>query len=1037
MSQFQSNPIPTLGSSAHDSIFRGRNLLKNISESPSRKGSKSITNSHNNSFSNISTSVSNSSVTFPNFSNDQRLSSDRPTSNGLNSGNGLSNPTLTKPRESVSSSVSEDKIIPGSVPAFLKIGAPVFVNSINENGILRYLGHISAKPGVWAGVELDSSNAGKNDGSALGVRYFSCDPNKGIFVPPSKLSEIKKNTKSSKYDPSLSENNPKPDSKIHSQSRPLVLTESPSRTASQSSIPRISSPSLLKKSSSSQISTTKDGIPGKLPKNHRNSTSSNAGTAKPNSLNRSSTINPPKKSLLSMSRTPSKTGSISKPRTDLNRSSFISRAIDPSSNHNTLPSSVENIKSRSSQSNFQPLDIVTNSGVAALSNRKIPSALSNHNYNQSSQFHRSSLTNKTNRSSTENKLSEAERFEFREKSRIELLEAENRMLRLEKEQSKAELNVSRYFSQDLSLDNFSLNEINRNANSSSFDIDPDNSSSLELDLLNMERRLVQERDYFLSKIASLEAELASKTVEDKADLINNKGNFQSSRDYQSPTNSQEIQHDFHLLKSELLKTKDILEKVTLSAQENADLAQESQYACRQLEFKVDELDSLLNSTKENYESSLHYMKIVSEQISSVYMQIKRDNNHEPWLSEALLFDSPDQVVPKDFAEHAESALSEVRLYLSSYQNSGQNILPENLKGIQDSSRISDNSYHDTGGKNDPTGSPLPNKTFKNNNGIQSPETAAASSELINELEDRINELEQINLELIKERNDTALQTSQVRDYIYKLESESSRLIEDISILHSENIRLSAELDNGNKLARNMTLGSSKEQTGSPDSQIIGNIKANLSVADATASPLLNNNALISGVVRATEVSPNNNCYSGLGVTNSDEKDLELLKINHKNEITKVKQQMEEIITKKDAMISKLNEELNELEFIIENKVFKHSELEEKLETFQKDKQSFADHATENEFGRSDKNMRFDSKNTISNSNSIGKRVEEMDTTECELCNGRDHNILDCPTLNPPKTINTIKNSGENGSYCDYCEAITDHTTSGCPSSVHF
>ncbi|KAJ3713095.1 hypothetical protein C8R42DRAFT_780117 [Lentinula raphanica] len=71
------------------------------------------------------------------------------------------------------------------------LNAPVRIESLGFEGILRYLGEIPPKQGIWAGVELSAGFAGKgkNDGSTPdGKRYFECAPMCGVFVSASKLS---------------------------------------------------------------------------------------------------------------------------------------------------------------------------------------------------------------------------------------------------------------------------------------------------------------------------------------------------------------------------------------------------------------------------------------------------------------------------------------------------------------------------------------------------------------------------------------------------------------------------------------------------------------------------------------------------------------------------------------------------------------------------------------------------------------------------------------------------------------------------------
>jgi hypothetical protein len=56
-----------------------------------------------------------------------------------------------------------------------------------ERGVLRFLGETSFAAGVWAGVELDVPETGKNDGQVDGTRYFRCEPLRGVFVKPSRV----------------------------------------------------------------------------------------------------------------------------------------------------------------------------------------------------------------------------------------------------------------------------------------------------------------------------------------------------------------------------------------------------------------------------------------------------------------------------------------------------------------------------------------------------------------------------------------------------------------------------------------------------------------------------------------------------------------------------------------------------------------------------------------------------------------------------------------------------------------------------------
>ncbi|GAA5802718.1 hypothetical protein HPULCUR_008192 [Helicostylum pulchrum] len=80
-------------------------------------------------------------------------------------------------------------IISNSNSSFI-INERVAVDSMGIVGTLKFLGEAEFKEGYWAGIQLDIVGSGKNDGSVKGVRYFSCPANTGLFVLASKLSPL-------------------------------------------------------------------------------------------------------------------------------------------------------------------------------------------------------------------------------------------------------------------------------------------------------------------------------------------------------------------------------------------------------------------------------------------------------------------------------------------------------------------------------------------------------------------------------------------------------------------------------------------------------------------------------------------------------------------------------------------------------------------------------------------------------------------------------------------------------------------------------
>ncbi|XP_059511043.1 CAP-Gly domain-containing linker protein 1-like isoform X3 [Stegostoma tigrinum] len=92
--------------------------------------------------------------------------------------------TKTSPGEK-SSSTSNAEAQEEFVDDF-RIGERIWVNG-SKPGFIQFLGESQFAPGQWAGIVLDEP-IGKNDGSVAGVRYFQCEPLRGIFTRPSKLS---------------------------------------------------------------------------------------------------------------------------------------------------------------------------------------------------------------------------------------------------------------------------------------------------------------------------------------------------------------------------------------------------------------------------------------------------------------------------------------------------------------------------------------------------------------------------------------------------------------------------------------------------------------------------------------------------------------------------------------------------------------------------------------------------------------------------------------------------------------------------------
>ncbi|XP_038669856.1 CAP-Gly domain-containing linker protein 4-like isoform X2 [Scyliorhinus canicula] len=69
----------------------------------------------------------------------------------------------------------------------LQEGSQVLLTSSSEMATIKYIGPTDFAPGVWLGLELRSPK-GKNDGSVGEKRYFTCKPNYGVLVRPSRVT---------------------------------------------------------------------------------------------------------------------------------------------------------------------------------------------------------------------------------------------------------------------------------------------------------------------------------------------------------------------------------------------------------------------------------------------------------------------------------------------------------------------------------------------------------------------------------------------------------------------------------------------------------------------------------------------------------------------------------------------------------------------------------------------------------------------------------------------------------------------------------
>ena len=111
----------------------------------------------------------------------QRLKAPLPVGSSL-----LSSPRLpTAPSPTADGALPSPTALPSdsTYPTDLHVGDLVLFKGkdVETKGVVRFIGVTAFASGYWVGVEL-TTGVGKNDGSVLGQRYFTCAPQSGLFV---------------------------------------------------------------------------------------------------------------------------------------------------------------------------------------------------------------------------------------------------------------------------------------------------------------------------------------------------------------------------------------------------------------------------------------------------------------------------------------------------------------------------------------------------------------------------------------------------------------------------------------------------------------------------------------------------------------------------------------------------------------------------------------------------------------------------------------------------------------------------------------
>ncbi|KAG1711215.1 CAP-Gly domain-containing linker protein 1 [Nymphon striatum] len=119
------------------------------------------------------------------------------------------------------------------------IGDRVWVGG-TKPGYIQFIGDTKFAPGEWAGIVLDEP-IGKNDGSLGGIRYFMCEPKRGVFSRLTKLTRDGASTesghRSSPKSSILSDGEDVQTRRVSSPTNGVVLTSSTTTTVKHDALP--------------------------------------------------------------------------------------------------------------------------------------------------------------------------------------------------------------------------------------------------------------------------------------------------------------------------------------------------------------------------------------------------------------------------------------------------------------------------------------------------------------------------------------------------------------------------------------------------------------------------------------------------------------------------------------------------------------------------------------------------------------------------------------------------------------------------------
>ncbi|KAJ1679840.1 hypothetical protein EV182_001225, partial [Spiromyces aspiralis] len=1011
----------------------------------------------------------------------------------------------------------------------VEVGTRVFIETMHLKGTVRYIGPIDGKSGTWAGVELDDVGNGKNDGTVAGKKYFECPPNTGIFIAPSKLSPERQAlpgddiggdagaapiaeaaatpsaeggsrsigsvlaanppatpvTKTQQFGPRANRiiamsTNLRRATALHTAKgatpritggtragapTPARTTPAPASTAiaATPSMPRIRSPGISTPSSRSSSAAGRGTLAG----SSMVTTASKITRAKTPASNDASA---------SVQRTASREGSV--------RSSGSGTRSPTTRLGTRTPTSTRSLSKQSvtsDNSNLHPTAAKPQQQQPPQNGRATP--ISGPADSGISAGRRASIVarRRMTRGSFSSAVESSEDVVSRLQSQIETMSAEINLLRMENNDAKAKLAASNIIAGDLALaDHKGIDAV----------------AEVEA-ALNRERE-DRKRDQQGNEV--IISELRHQVEELKAKLEQQQREKAASQEEQQKL-ADALNSSLEARSAELETLRKQQEQVREAGHRNSQsltdecqrLTQEldaKDFALTAVNTKLDEVIAEYEAAKTKYEQDIEDLKkeaaLKSELAAGQSQQSEEQQNGGEEVPEVIIasLGAVTDILAglacavlncDDATKPVFNELDDAKVRLSA-PNAGTEgvqewtaLVMQSLESVQVGSARQRERLEESKQRALELEQQLVQEAEARRAVSEQLEAAMSSSRMekvdeskveqlkaviqqlksrIEELEVKTGELEAMNSELVHERAVFIKDQKDVNDYLAKLEAECNRLVDDIEILNAENERLSEEL---------ATTSLRASMAGGLESQ---SVDSRAEAAGGDVNKEWKNNETSEGVQKEQS--------SSAAESNDDEwmKRLESMRASHRMEIQTLRKQLAELEVRKNSEIEQLNNDLNELEGMIEDKVFKEAELEEEVSQLRKMLQKYQATVTAAS-GGSDTALQHlgDEKGhhgeslesplavglkaataavtttitTTASSRTDGEKAEdeapaEGDDQVCDICDQPGHSIVNCPSLSAPSAI-FKGNSSVDASrpYCDNCEEFDLHWTEDCPN----